>query len=282
LGSNICQDRSVNDEEGIEGRRKIAEGREAVIYEWDDGFVLRLMRSLDDGPALVHSTAASEAAREAGVSTPRVVDVIEVGGYPAQIIERVDGPDLFAHLASNPLRLPNVAAMLAKVHTELHRVLAPADLASSHDRFAPRIEASDLVPMAAKTLALGTLADLPTGDIICHGDFHPGNVLLSKAGPMLIDWTGATRGDPTADFARTRMMLQIGELPPGAPVVIKALATVGRGALWRLYDRAYRRGRSTDPDLLDRWTMVAATYRLTEDIEEERPALLDMIRHLDD
>jgi aminoglycoside phosphotransferase (APT) family kinase protein len=265
--------------DALEGRRKIAEGREAVIYEWDDGLVLRLMRSPDDGATLVHSTAASEAAREAGVATPRVVDVIKVGSYPAQIIERVDGPDLFAHLANNPLRLPKVAAMLAKVHAELHRVVAPAGLTSSHDSFAARIEASELVPPAVKSLALGALADLPTGDIICHGDFHPGNVLLSKTGPMLIDWTGATRGDPTADFARTKMMLQIGELPPGAPVAIRALATVGRGALWRIYDRAYRRIRSTDLELLDRWTFVAAACRLSENIVEERPALLEMIGH---
>ncbi len=270
----------MTDGDGLDGRRKIAEGREAEIYEWDDGLVLRLMRSSDDRPTLVRSTAASEAAREAGVSTPRVVDVIEVGDYPAQIIERVDGPDLFTHLANNPLRLPKIAAMLAKVHIELHRVVAPADLASSHDSFAPRIEASDLVPTAVKSLALSTLADLPTGDMICHGDFHPGNVLLSKTGPMLIDWTGATRGDPMADFARTRMMLQIGELPPGAPIVVRALATVGRGALWRLYDRAYRRSRSTNLDLLDRWTVVAAACRLTENIEEERPAVLEMIRQL--
>jgi len=33
------------------------------------------------------------------------------------------------------------------------------------------------------------IADLPTGLSTCHGDFHPGNVLLGKTGPMLIDWT---------------------------------------------------------------------------------------------
>ncbi len=109
----------------------------------------------------------------------------------------------------------------------------------------------------------------PPGEIICHGDFHPGNVLLSDRGPILIDWTGATRGDLTADFARTRLMLQVGELPPGVPAAIRALAAVGRRTLWKLYERNYRRASSIRLDLVDRWTIVVAANRLTEAVESE-------------
>ncbi len=266
--------------EGVEGRRVLAEGREAVLHEWDDGFVLRLMRDADAGPALAHSSAASEAARGAGVPTPRVVEVIEIGGRPAQVLERIDGPDLFAYLAANPLRLPGVAGTLADVHVQLHRVVAPAELVSTHERLASRIRGSDLVPQSVTRRALDVLAELPTGDIICHGDYHPGNVMLDDRGPMLIDWTGATRGDPTADFARTRLMLQVGELPPGAPAVIRALAAVGRRTLWRLYDRRYRRARHVDPQLAERWTLVVAANRLSEGIAGERAALLRTLDEL--
>ncbi len=266
--------------EGVGGRRVIAEGREAVLYDWDDGLVLRLMRSQDAGQAVADSSAASEAARSAGVSTPRVVDVIEIDDRPAQILERIDGPDLFAHLAANPLRLPKVASTLAAVHVQLHQVVAPAELASTHERLSSRIQESDLVPAAVRRRALDALEDLPVGEVICHGDFHPGNVLLGGAGPVLIDWTGATRGDPTADFARTRLMLQVGELPPGSPAAIRALAAIGRHTLWKLYDRSYRRARVVEPDLADHWTIVVAANRLTEAIESERPALLDTLHEL--
>ncbi len=136
------------------------------------------------------------------------------------------------------------------------------------------------MPAEMKRRALDALDELPAGEIICHGDFHPGNVLLSDRGPILIDWTGATRGDPTADFARTRLMLQVGELPPGVPAAIRALAAVGRRTLWKLYERNYRRASSIRLDLVDRWTIVVAANRLTEAVESERSALLGTVHKL--
>ncbi|TMA37195.1 MAG: aminoglycoside phosphotransferase family protein, partial [Deltaproteobacteria bacterium] len=43
------------------------------------------------------------------------------------------------------------------------------------------------------------LETLPDGDQLCHGDMHPGNIMLSRRGPMVIDWTNARRGHPAAD-----------------------------------------------------------------------------------
>jgi aminoglycoside phosphotransferase (APT) family kinase protein len=264
--------------DGLDGRRRIAEGREAVIYEWEKGLVVRVMRSRDAGPGVHRSTAASEAARLAGVVTPRILEVLEIDGFPAQVMERIDGVDLLERLAANPLRLRSVTKMLVEVHVSLHRATAPPELATSHERFGARIETSQLVPSDLKHRALGVLAELPHGDAICHGDYHPGNVLLGADGvPTLIDWTGATRGDAIGDFARTRLMLQVGELPPGSPAAMRMLVGIGRGALWRLYEREYRRIRPIDADLLDRWTLVAATNRLTEDIPGERDSLLRIV-----
>ena len=45
---------------------KIAEGREAAIFAWQDGSVLRLMRSPDARQAVEWQAIAMKAAREAG------------------------------------------------------------------------------------------------------------------------------------------------------------------------------------------------------------------------
>lgn len=36
-----------------------------------------------------------------------------------------------------------------------------------------------------------------------HLDLHPGNVILTVAGPVVIDWTDVLRGDPALDLAQT-------------------------------------------------------------------------------
>ncbi len=262
----------------LAGRRLIDEGREAEIYEWDDGFVLRLMRSPLAGESVDRSTLASEVARASGVHTPKVVEVTEVDGRPAQVMERVDGPDMFSHIAANPMRVVSMARRLGKAHAELHDVEAPDELESLHAYLGGRMESSALIPNEVKSQALDALDGLPLGSAICHGDFHPGNVLLTESGPVLLDWSNAARGDATADFARTRLMLRVGELPPGAPVVIRVLAGIGRGALRHLYERSYRKLRPVDLALARRWDPVLAADRLADDIPAEREALLAIAR----
>src|SRR5262249_32610054 len=80
--------------------------------------------------------------------------------------------------------------------------------------------------------ALAMLEALPDGDRLCHGDFHPANVLVGRNGPAVIDWTGATRGDPAADLARTRLLLQAGAVPEHMPFLIRRLHALGRGPFY--------------------------------------------------
>ncbi len=248
----------------LEGRRLIGEGAEAEIYEWDSGFVLRLMRSSDAGPAVARATMASEAARASGVATPKVLEIIDIEGRPGQIMERVDGIDMFAEIGDKPQRIVSAARNLARIQTELHAVEAPSDLEALHDHLTQRLTTSAHLPGDVKDHALTTLANLPEGNAVCHGDFHPGNVLLTGAGPVLIDWSSAARGDATADFARTRLLIQVGALPPGASRLIRTTVRVGRRVLLRLYVGAYRKARPIDMALADRWTDVCAAVRLTE------------------
>jgi Ser/Thr protein kinase RdoA (MazF antagonist) len=39
------------------------------------------------------------------------------------------------------------------------------------------------------------------GSVVCHGDVHPGNVIQSEDGPMLIDWDLACHGPRAWDHA---------------------------------------------------------------------------------
>jgi aminoglycoside phosphotransferase (APT) family kinase protein len=45
-----------------------------------------------------------------------------------------------------------------------------------------------------------------------HLDLHPGNVILTASGPMVIDWPNAARGDPLADVAYTWVILTTSRL----------------------------------------------------------------------
>ena len=256
---------------------KIAEGREAEIFAWDEGTVLRLMRSPEAKQAVEWQAHALRAARAAGVSVPEVHGVTEALGRPGLIMERVEGPDMLTLIGRRPWLVFSVGSVSGKLHAELHGVQAPDDLRALRPALKASIEASDLVPRHLAQFALATLDTLPDGDRLCHGDFHPGNLIKTDGEPVVIDWSNVTRGDPAADVARTLLMLRIGEPPPGAPVLVRVLAAFARGILLSAYRRAYRRHRPIDPDLVARWEIPVAAQRLTENIEGERPALLRLL-----
>jgi len=112
-----------------------------------------------------------------GYPVPAVHEV----GQNALVLERIDGPTMLDDLWRRPWRLSRHAATLARLHRELHEIPAPAELGDGR---------------------------------LLHMDLHPENVMLSPAGPVVIDWTNARAGEPGLDVAMTWV---IGATSGGAP-----------------------------------------------------------------
>jgi aminoglycoside phosphotransferase (APT) family kinase protein len=260
-----------------EQRRLVGEGREAEIFEWDEGRVLRLMRDPDREESMHRSVAAMAAARASGAPVPEVFEEVTLDGRPGVVMSRVDGDDLFAEISRRPWRFVGYALELGVVHARLHDAVAPPSLMTQRELSTSRIERVDL-DRDLRELALATLTRLPDGDRVLHGDFHPGNVLVTTTGPVVIDWTNAARGDAAADVARTQLMLRLGAVPPGTPALIRMGDRFGRRGFLTLYRRAYRRHRIVDENAVARWEIVRAADRLAEGIEEEEASLVGFLR----
>jgi aminoglycoside phosphotransferase (APT) family kinase protein len=259
---------------------KLGEGREAEVFACGDGKVLRLMRNPDHGWRLDREAAAITAATAAGAPVPAAYERVVVDGRPGLVMERVEGPDLLTMLSAQPWRVVQVGRMLGEIHARLHSVSAPGGLARLSDQTRERIESGTqlgLSPPLDEHLvrsATSTLDGLGDGDALCHGDFNPANVLLGRSGPSVIDWVSASAGDRHGDVARTRLLLSIGEPPPGTSPIINALDRVGRPLLLASYMRAYARVLALDRARLERWEVVRAAERLAfEYIPQEERAL---------
>jgi aminoglycoside phosphotransferase (APT) family kinase protein len=254
---------------GLDGLKRIGEGREAEVFALDDRRVLRLARSAALAEALDHEHAALRAADAAGVPVPRVFDRVEVEGRPGLVVERLGTGNLLLEIGARPWRVFPISRELGELHARIHAVAAPQTLPSVHERLRARLE-SPLVPPAVRDRALRLLETLPEGDRLCHGDFNPANVLRGADGSAsVIDWTAASRGHPDADYARAKLVMRYGAVGPDATVAVRALARVGRQLLWQGYRRAY-------PRAPERWFAVMAAARLAEDIPEERATILKL------
>ncbi|MFL7794515.1 MAG: phosphotransferase family protein [Anaerolineae bacterium] len=128
-----------------------------------------------------------------------------------------------------------------------------------------------------KEQVLRTLDRLLDGDVVCHGDYHPDNVIISSRGSVVIDCMNATRGNPLADVARTSLMCRVGAAPPGASRSVRWSTRLGQGAFHTLYLREYFSRRSVGREQLEAWIPVVAAARLAERIPEEEDRLVALV-----
>ena len=226
------------------------------------------------GQAAILQTAA-----DAGVRVPAVYGVETVDGRHGMILQRIDGDDLFEIVARNPWRIFSLSSLTARLQADMHGQAAPAALTPVRERHRRAISGSGAPPQFTDA-ALKTLDRLPDGDRLLHGDFHPGNIMLSDQGPVIIDWTGAGRGSPEADFARTIMILRLGDPPPGIPFFVRFLALFARSLIIRTINRTYRKNIAFDEALFRDWQLPVAVARLGDGIVEEREKLDKHIREL--
>jgi Ser/Thr protein kinase RdoA (MazF antagonist) len=257
----------------------LGEGREAEVFALDGERVLRLARSADRADALDAEHAALLAAGAAGAPVPRVYERVAVEGRPGLVLERLPDRNLLLEIGARPWRVWPISRSLGTLHARIHAAAAPDSLPGVHERLRERLS-SPLVPAPVRSRALAQLEELPAGDRLCHGDFHPGNVLVGGAagdgGMVAIDWTGASRGDPAADVARSFLIIRFGALTPDATRAVTALAHVGRRLLWGGYLRAYSSATRLRWSAVEGWLPVIAAARLAEDIAGERAHLLKL------
>ena len=82
--------------------QKIAEGREAEMFAWEEGTILRLLRDPEAGRLNERQAAAIESARSLGVPVPAVYGSETVMGRPGLIMEGIEGTDLLTLIGRRP------------------------------------------------------------------------------------------------------------------------------------------------------------------------------------
>ncbi len=194
----------------------IGRGRSAELFAWGDQQALKLFYA--GWPLIAAETEAQAAQRvyESGLRVPAVGGVIEVDGRHGIIYERVDGMAMLDNLATQPWNVVRFAHMLAESHADMHAHQG-TNLPSQREYMRKQIQSAPSLPDQKKQAVLDVLDKLPDGDALCHGDYHPGNILLTADGPVIIDWPLASRGNPAADAARTSLILTLGAMQPGTP-----------------------------------------------------------------
>lgn len=256
---------------------RIGRGNTADIYVLGSEQVLKVFR---DPKLLDLERGNSIVIEELAVGAPKFYGTVETDGLTGLAYERILGPSMLEILMGKPEKAAEYGRQLAQLHAKLHSIRATGRLQSIKSRLAYTISGirhAGFEPLREAIVSL--LSELPEGDHLCHGDFHPGNVLLSQRGPVVIDWMSAVCGPAQADAARTIMILRHAVLPVELPeVVIQAFAQL-RTLLLQTYEDTYLELTGYSWEELAKWELPLMAARLGESVpDEEQRTLLTLIR----
>lgn len=264
--------------------RRLAEGRTAEVYSWEDGRVLKLFRPGFENLARLEAETARrvQAVVASGpgpeLPVPYLGETVAIGGRQGLVYARVDGPNLWEWIRRRPWRIPAAARLSADLHARMHALAAPG-LSGLHGRLRDKIETAPALTGELRRNILAKLQALAEGNRLCHGDFHPLNLIVAANGPVVIDWVDATAGAPLADVARTWVILSA--LPRSTGSLQNRLQSASAQAFLSVYIRRYFELRPSGRAELARWIPVVAAARLKEGIPGTQPRLLKIAASVD-
>jgi aminoglycoside phosphotransferase (APT) family kinase protein len=186
----------------------VGAGRSADVYAISADRVLRRYRT----PIDVQSEATIMRHLDlAGFPVPKVYDA----DGSDLVMERLDGRDMLTDLGRRPWLARRHARTLADMHNRLHQVAAPP----------------------------GWPQPLGPGDKVLHLDLHPGNIMLTSRGPVVIDWSNYAAGPAGADVAMAYLIMASSEVDDLPALVRPAVSSVRAAVI-----RHFLLGACDEPD----------------------------------
>ena len=234
---------------------------------WGRGAVAKLPLATTPDEWIEAEATFTDLVWAVGAPVPRVLGIERIDGRSASIYERIDGRSMWEQMVEEPGDVEALAQSLAALQAHVFSLVPPAGLPAQHDRVASKIRnAADRFDRSL-LIALGSVPFVGPARSLCHGDLHPGNVIVGRHGPVIIDWFDVSEGDRTGDVARSALLQSSSAHGPGGPAHLprsspQLLERAGRSYLASILALA-----DIDEGTLARWTAVMAVARMSEGVD---------------
>lgn len=145
---------------------------------------------------------------ETGLPVPKLLEVLKIDGKWAIVSEFIEGKTLQRLMDENPDKMDEYLNKFVDIQLEINNQKMPM-LNKLKDKMNRKISQTDFDATTRYDLHT-RLEGMPKHDKVCHGDFRPSNVIIDNNGDYhIIDWAHATRGNASADAARTYLVLNL-------------------------------------------------------------------------
>ncbi|HBM80236.1 MAG: aminoglycoside phosphotransferase family protein [Clostridiales bacterium] len=189
----------------------IGVGNTATVYEWAKDKVLKLFYPGYPKDAVEREFHNALSIRDMDFPKPKAYEIISSEERIGIVYDMVKGESLLDWVMKTG-DVQECAIYMAKlhkaiIHNKVSNVPNYKEFLKSH------IPNTLSVNLKKQEEILQMIDSLPDGNTLCHGDFHPGNILISDGHTMVIDFMNVCHGYFLYDVARTVFLVEYTPVP---------------------------------------------------------------------
>lgn len=237
----------------------IAKRHNKTIYR--DGNVAIKVFDEEYSTANILNEALNQArVAETGLSIPGLLEVSKINGKWAILTDFIEGKTLENLMREFPEKHNEHMELFVNIQNEILSKRAPL-LNKLKDKIQRKISETDLDATTRYELYT-RLESMPKHNKVCHGDFNPGNIIISPDGTSyIIDWSHVTQGNAAADAAETYLLFHLS----------------GDAETAEEYIKLYCAKTDTAKQYIQKWIPVVAAARLSKGKLKEHEFLMNWI-----
>ena len=182
-------------------------GNTAEVFDYGDGKVCKLFYPGDPGEAVDREYRNAKEAERLGLPVPKVFELVETGGRTGIVYEKIAGKSMLECIFENPEKAVFYLEEFVQLQKKwLKEAIVQSASVLSYKEYM-RMQINGVGQEEASLFE--EINGLPEGDTLLHGDFHPGNVLITtEHRAVVIDFMNVCKGPALYDIARTYFLLK--------------------------------------------------------------------------
>lgn len=182
-------------------------GNTAEVFDYGEGKVFKLFYQGYPKDAVKREFRNATEVQRRGLPVPKVFEMVESEGRTGIVYEKIAGKSILECILENPEK----AVFYLEEFVRLQKKWLKEAIVQSASVLSYKEYLQMFINGVGQEEAslLEEINGLPEGDTLLHGDFHPGNVLISTDHrAVVIDFMNVCRGPALYDIARTYFLLQ--------------------------------------------------------------------------
>lgn len=232
---------------------QIAKRKTKGVFRDNDSTIKLFVKKYSKADILNEALNLARVEEGTDLKIPKLKEVTTIDNRWGIVTEYIRGDSLEELMEKNPEKMDEYLEMFVDIQLEVLSKKVPL-LNKIKDKFNRKIAETDQLDEATKYELLHKLDGMKNHTKLCHGDFVPSNIIINEKGEhYIIDWAHVTRGNASADCARTYLVFSL----------------QGKEDLAEKYLNLFSKKSKIEKSNIQAWLPIVAATQLTKGNEEE-------------